>query len=139
MARIINSFTRSHPVQNARQRAWNGMRIFKRFSTVDLESSAEISTANLQKYVGALRRAGYVRLERPKRNGRALGHAIYRLVQCSGPRAPIVRNDGSGIYDPNHDRFVPFPHAESEDAKDDPAPVASVTIQEVDAHARSRR
>ncbi len=113
------------------------MRIFKRFSTADLESSAEISAANLQKYVGALHRAGYLRLERPKRNGKAMGHAIYRLVQCSGPRAPIVRNDGTGIYDPNRDQLVPY--AESEDVRDTPAPVAPVTIEEVDAHARSHR
>lgn len=134
MARIADSFTRSHPVQNARQRAWNGMRIFKRFTIADLESSAEVSAANLQKYLAALRRAGYVRIERPKRNGRAMGHAIWRLVQFTGPAAPIVRNDGTGVYDPNTGQLVPY--AEDPDPVGLPATAEPATTPEVDTHAR---
>lgn len=85
------------------------MRIFKTFTLTHLETSAEVSTANLQKYIKALHRAGYLRQVRPKRNGELGGHAIWKLIARSpGPRAPIVRNDQAGVYDPNSDLFIPW-------------------------------
>lgn len=119
MARTPGSFTKSHRVKNARQRAWNAMRIFKTFTLAHLETSAEVSVNNLHRYLKALHRAGYLRQARPKRNGSPGGHIIWRLVAHTGPLAPMVRRDGSGIYDPNSDLFIPW---REEEPAHDPAP-----------------
>lgn len=116
MSRTPGSFTKSHPVQNARQRAWNAMRVLKTFTVLHLEISAEIGLDNLKKYLKALHRAGFLRQLRPKRSGRAMGHAIWRLVDCPGPLAPMVRRDQTGVYDPNRDRFIPWVAEETADA-----------------------
>lgn len=108
MSRTPGSPTQVHRVTDARQRAWNAMRRFKTFTTADLEPVAAIRPANLQKYLRALARAGVLRLERPKRNGRVDGHALWRLVRNSGPFCPIVRNDGTGVYDPNAGQLYPL-------------------------------
>ena len=128
MARTPGSVTRRYSVQNARQRAWNGMRIFKRFTLVDLELSAEINERNLRTYLHALHRTGFLRIERPKRNGRAMGHIVWRIAPGVGPQAPIVRRDQSGVYDPNTDRLIPYSAADPAD----PAP-------EAEPHARTCR
>lgn len=107
-------------VGNARQRAWNMVRLFKRFTAEQIAAPAEISVANLQKYLKALAASGYLALARPKQNGKTMGHAVWQLARNSGPRCPIVRNDSSGVYDPNHDRLYPYP-APTEEAADESA------------------
>lgn len=107
MARTPGSHTRCHAVAGARQRAWNALRVYKVFTAAEIAPVADISLTNLQKYLKALARAGYLRLERPKRNGYLDGHAVWRLLRNSGPGCPIVRQDGSGAWDPNHARVYP--------------------------------
>lgn len=107
------SYTRQHhpetPGQNgARQRLWNAMRVYKTFTVLKLEIITETGPDNIKKYVQALYRAGYLRQERPKQNGKDGGSVIWRLVVRKKPLAPIVRRDKSGIYDPNSDQFIPF-------------------------------
>lgn len=102
MARLTGSLTKSHRVAVARQRAWNAIRIFKVFRASEIAAGADINEANLQKYLLALQRAGYLRVERPKQNGKSLGHVVWRLVDNTGPHCPIVRQDG--VYDPNQGR-----------------------------------
>lgn len=103
MARLVGSLTKSHRVAVARQRAWNAIRVFKVFRASDVAATADINEANLQKYLHALQQAGYLRIERPKQNGKTLGHAIWRLVDNTGPQCPIVRRDG--VYDPNQQQI----------------------------------
>ena len=102
-------------VGNARQRLWNAMRIYKLFTIAELAPVADASPANVQKYLRALAQAGYLRLERAKRNGAVSGHAVWRLVRNSGPRCPIARSDGSGVYDPNTDQLYPYQAARLEE------------------------
>jgi len=99
-----------------RQQAWNSIRVLKRFTSAQVEATAEISRDNLRKYLKALDRAGYLVLAKPKRNGKSLGHAVWRLARDSGPRAPIVRTAGSGVYDPNQDTLYPY-----QDEADEPS------------------
>lgn len=113
MARLAGSLTKSHRVSLARQRAWNAFRVFKVFRAPDVSATADIGEANLQKYLLALHRAGYLRAERPKRNGKVGGHVAWRLVDNTGPRCPIVRKDG--VYDPNQDRTRPYPQERTDD------------------------
>jgi hypothetical protein len=115
MARPPGSPTRRHAVAGARQRAWNALRIFKVFTAAEIGPVADIGATNLQKYLTALRRAGYLKLERAKRNGQVCGHAVWRLLRPSGPRCPIVRSDGTGVYDPNQERLYPFAQEEPTD------------------------
>lgn len=93
---------------DVRQQAWNSIRVLKRFTSAQIEATAEIQEENLRKYLKALDRAGYLVLCRPKQNGKPMGHAVWRLARDSGPRAPLVRFDGSGVYDPNHDALYPW-------------------------------
>lgn len=109
MTRTPGSPTRHRRPGDARQRAWNALRIFKVFTAADIAPVADIGADNLQKYLQALHRAGYLRLARPKRNGRVDGHALWHLLRNTGPRCPLIRRgDGAGLYDPNHDRVYPF-------------------------------
>jgi hypothetical protein len=107
MPRAPGSSSKTHRVVCARQRLWNSIRVLKRFTAAQIEATAEVSPANLQKYLLALDRSGYLVKVRPKQNGCPGGHALWRLARDSGPRAPIVRNDGSGVYDPNQDQLYP--------------------------------
>lgn len=117
MSRLPGATSKTHRVVCARQRVWNSIRVLKRFTAAQLEATATIRRANLQKYLLALDRAGYLTLVRPKQNGKSLGHAIWRLARDTGPRAPIVRTDSSGVYDPNHDALYPG----RAEASDEPA------------------
>lgn len=94
--------------QDVRQRAWTAMRIFKTFTSAQIEATAEIERYNLRKYLQALRRAGYLIVLRPKHNGFTGGHAVWRLARDSGTKAPSPRRGGTGVYDPNRDIVYPF-------------------------------
>lgn len=94
--------------QDVRQRVWTAMRIFKIFTAVQIQATADVHRYNLYKYLKALQRSGYLIAHRPKRNGFPGGHAVWRLARDSGPSAPIVRREGNGVYDPNHDTVYPF-------------------------------
>ena len=101
MGRRIGDHTRllnRKPV--ARDRAWQSMRMLRQFSIPDLVATAEIGAENAAKYVRGLERAGYLRVGQPQRAGVKAGHAIYRLVRDSGPRAPRMQSNGQ-TYDPN--------------------------------------
>jgi len=104
MARTHNAHTRVWNRQpRARDRAWASMRILRQFGLPELIATAEIGPANARKYVTGLRRAGYLIEAQPKANGRKGGHAGYRLVRDTGPKAPRLQSDGK-TYDPNQHR-----------------------------------
>lgn len=117
MPRTPGSLSQAHRVPGARQRLWNSIRVLKRFTSAQLEATAAVNPANLQKYLLALDHAGYLALARPKQNGKAMGHAVWRLARDSGPLAPIVRANGSGVYDPNQATLYPY----RGEARDEPA------------------
>lgn len=117
MARLTGSHTKSHRVPVARQRAWNAIRIFKVFRASEIAACADINEANLQKYLLALQRAGYLRVERPKQNGKSLGHVVWRLVDNTGPHCPIVRQDG--VYDSNQDQVRTYRREPASDGNAD--------------------
>lgn len=96
------------PGGEARQRSWTAMRIYKTFTSVQIEAVAEIAGKNLHKYILDLSSAGYLVIWRPKRNGHPGGHTIWRIARDSGPNAPIVRFNRDGVYDPNRDIVYPF-------------------------------
>jgi hypothetical protein len=92
----------------ARQRAWQSMRVLRRFTLPDLQATAEIGRDNVGRYVRGLLRAQYLRIAKPKVNGHVGGHAIYQLVRNTGPHAPRLQHGGAALYDPNNDTEVEF-------------------------------
>lgn len=101
MARRPGAKTRVWKRQpRARDRAWQSMRILRRFTLPDLCATAEIGLENAKKYMGGLWRAGYLRRIQECRSGHKGGHAVWMLVRDTGPQAPRLQRDG-GTYDPN--------------------------------------
>lgn len=79
------------------------MRIFRTFSVVDIEVTAEISIANLNKYVHLLYACGYLEYTCRSRETSYLSHSRgtrFTLVNDTGPRNPqhihdvVTRRDG---------------------------------------------
>lgn len=107
MARPINSRTRVwNRKPKARDRAWQSMRILRRFDVPSLSSTAEIGVANAGKYLRGLLRSGYIRIIKPKSEGRKGGHACYQLIRDTGPKAPRLQSNGD-TYDPNEHKVYP--------------------------------
>lgn len=90
--------------ENARERAWTSMRILKTFTLAQLEATAEIGRVNLNQYVQALQRRGYLRIACERQKGYAGSWNHYRLIRNSGPLAPLARRDGT-IFDPNTNQY----------------------------------
>lgn len=86
-------------VNSARTRAWTSMRVMRRFSMPELMATASIGKINVRKYVGALRRFGYVRLACASRFEPGSFH-VFQLIRNTGPKAPILRSNGE-VFDPN--------------------------------------
>lgn len=92
-----------------RQRAWNVMRIQRRFSIPDLLTAATTGTEiragdNLQHYCKALSDAGILRRLPARQRGTALtsnGFAQYTLVQDLGHIAPVHRKKARLVIDHN--------------------------------------
>lgn len=101
MARTLGANSKARPAKDIRQRAWQAMRILKVFTAYDIQATAEVGRDNLKKYIQALAETGYLRKLKERQSGRSMGHAKWRLVRDSGPKHPIARRDGSGVFDPN--------------------------------------
>lgn len=94
-----------------RVRIWRAMRIRRKFSVPELISlvvdgtEADI-TNNVQKYLGALAKAGYI-TEMPRREpGTAIGSNGFKRwwlqdAKDTGPQAPVFKARIKTVYDPN--------------------------------------
>lgn len=95
-----------------RVRIWRAMRIRRKFSVPELISlivdgteQGDISNS-VQKYLGALAKAGYL-IEMPRREpGTAIGSTGYKRwwlqeVKDTGPQAPVFKARIKTVYDPN--------------------------------------
>lgn len=82
-----------------RSRMWQSMRVLRSFTIADVITSAEVGASAAMKYVGYLRKAGYVRCVVPRERGRTGAHAQFRLVTDTGPHAPRI--GAHGVCDPN--------------------------------------
>jgi hypothetical protein len=114
MVRIAGATTKRQKQANTLDLAWTAMRIHTRFTTSNIRATTGIGKNNLDNYIRALRRAGYIKLERPRESGKTLGHAIWRLVRNTGPRHPLPRKDQTGMWDQNQQKLYPYP----EESKD---------------------
>lgn len=101
MPRLPGTFNKTRPKEDVRQKAWLAMRMIRRFTTFDVRSTSGIEPDNLKKYLQALHKPGFIAKDREKKNGAPMGHVVWRLVRDTGPRQPIVRMYGLGVFDPN--------------------------------------
>ena len=98
-------------VGTIRIRIWRAMRIRRKFSVPEIitlvadESSGDM-TSNVQKYIRALAKAGYL-IELPKREAGSAptsnGYKRWWLTdeKDTGPKAPVWRPDRRTVFDPN--------------------------------------
>lgn len=100
MARTEQAYSTSSQAP-ALQRVWQSMRVMRRFTTADLQTTAEAGETAVLKFTRALHQAGFLRLDKPIVSGRPGSRNVWLLVRDSGPLPPIRREDGSGVYDPN--------------------------------------
>ncbi len=92
-----------------RQRAWNAMRIQRSFTINDLLMASTHGTerdavSNLQRYLGALARAGVVRRMRRRAAGTrptSNGFLKYQLLRDLGEIAPTIRPASGVLHDHN--------------------------------------
>ena len=84
------------------QRVWQSMRILRRFTVVDLMTTAELGDSAISRYVRALAKAGFLRLAQPLQNGHIGSRNVWQLVRgLDSPLAPIARTNRSAVFDPN--------------------------------------
>lgn len=101
MARTVAAYSTTHRAPRLQQ-VWQSMRIMRaRFTTADLVSTGSASESAVHKYCRALARAGFLRLVQARVSGRPGSRDVWALVRDSGPAAPIRREDGTGVFDPN--------------------------------------
>ncbi|MDF2141220.1 hypothetical protein [Paenirhodobacter sp. CAU 1674] len=98
-----------------RERAWRSMRMRRRFTVLDLVADAATAsdgnpTDNLQRYLRALRRAGFV-VEFARRAEASAptsnGYKRWMLSRDTGPRAPVVLSKVRAVHDFNTGEDVP--------------------------------
>lgn len=77
------------------------MRVMRRFTTADLETTGSLKIRALQEFCRVLHKAGYLRLVQPRVSGRPGSFDLWHLVRDSGPVAPVRRKDGATIFDRN--------------------------------------
>lgn len=84
----------------ARRQAWQSMRIMRRFTRADILTTAAIDSSNLNKYVQALIRFGFLEVCYPRKCGVAGSSDVLKITRDTGPRPPIMHSDQS-MTDPN--------------------------------------
>lgn len=104
MARTVgaHSKARVRAAGEARQQAWQSMRVLRRFTTADLLTVATIGESNVRKFVRGLARTGYLALAKAHVSGRPGSLPVWQLVRDTGPKCPIVWTDGR-VHDVNTD------------------------------------
>lgn len=94
------AWIKSYGGQSGWGRAWQSMRILRRFTTLEIAATTEIPYKSAQTFVERLARTGFVWCVRKNNRGRPGSYAVFQLIRDSGPTAPICRHNGQ-VYDPN--------------------------------------
>lgn len=116
MGRTVGAYSTRHQAPRLQQ-VWQSMRVLRRFTTADLLTTAACGQSQVHKYCRALARTGYLRLHLARVSGRPGSRDVWLLVRDSGPEAPIRRQDGSGVYDPNTRAVHPVQQAVQAEAE----------------------
>lgn len=88
------------------QRIWSAIRVLKTFDLPLLQITTSAKKSTVQGYMGALQRAGYVRMSEMGNSKRG-EFSTFKLVRNTGPKAPFERRrvvDGATtnlLIDPN--------------------------------------
>ena len=92
--------------RTARDRMWSAIRITRKFDFARLEEISGATASNVQRFVLALCRAGYLaELRRqPGEVPSSNGFKRWLLIEDPGPQTPTIKADGR-IWDPNRRQF----------------------------------
>lgn len=98
--------TRAQGGRHQADKAWNAMRMLRRFTVAELTAVVETSTfRSVGSYASVLARVGYLRVHRTSGRGTP---AMYQLVRDTGPTAPSVVKRRTAVYDHNTDTTYPL-------------------------------
>lgn len=100
MPRTANATIKKKHGNDARAQAWRSIRILRHFSIGEIVMTGNIQYDNARRYLQRLEACGVIRLQAKNRTGHAGSFKRWHLMHDLGPRAPIVRTNGS-LYDPN--------------------------------------
>ncbi len=81
----------------ARGRLWHAMRMNRQFRIAELIALCAVRRKAAEKYLAALIKGGYVRVEERKRGCKG---SVYTLIRNSGPFPPRAGR-GAAVFDPN--------------------------------------
>lgn len=81
-----------------RRRMWQAARMLKAFTVPRLAAVAVAKVPHVARYVGCLRRTGYLRVGHGEEHGRRV--KAWTLIRDTGPFAPVLQRGGA-VYDPN--------------------------------------
>lgn len=98
-----------------RARAWCAMRVRRTFTIGEIVADAVVSGEgqprdNIARYLSRLQAAGYVREQRRRQPGTAIGSNGFKrfvLVRNTGPLAPVFRSEAHCVFDPNLGKETP--------------------------------
>lgn len=86
----IKGMTMAKPRSDTlRRKAWQSMRIFRRFTVPDVCSTSGVKRDNLRKFLRNLERHGYVARFGNFKGGRPGEYQPWRLLKDTGPDYPV--------------------------------------------------
>lgn len=100
MARTKGAFQKKPRPNDIRAKAWQAMRIMRRFTSPQIQTTSGISESNANHYLRALQRAGFIRVITQNESGKPGSFTLYQIARNSGPLHPIVWGNGQ-MYDCN--------------------------------------
>lgn len=100
-AKTLTPWLRTTNTSPAKDKLWQSMRIMRAgFTAPELATVSEVSVTNAEKYVRALRKAGFLRRTVSHTPGQAGSADRYQLIRNTGPLSPIKHKKG-GMFDRN--------------------------------------
>jgi len=101
MPRVKGARDKVAAADNVRAHAWRSMRILRRFTRPQLQTTVTgLTETNAAKFIRTLRRAGYLRVTQEHVSGRSGSYDVFQLIRDTGPLCPVCWGDGQ-VYDLN--------------------------------------
>lgn len=111
--KALTQVCRQRQAATFRTKVWRALRMKQKATIGDLVETAgdgteKAAVSNAGRYLHALCKAGYVRSLRrqPGTKATSNGFLRYQLVRDTGPDAPVVKQGGAAVFDPNEGRIT---------------------------------
>lgn len=100
MSSAGRTWKRTRTQAPGKDKVWQAMRIMRVFTAAELSTVTEVFLDSVERYLVALRKAGFVRISVKHVPGQKGSADRYVLVRNTGPLSPIQHNRG-GVTDRN--------------------------------------